>query len=115
MLKGSGAPSLNVGAGEPCAGVPCKATWGIFALEAPQVMSSGVPSAGFSVSMGPLLPRLSFWQIPDLNSWILPLRLSETVWVFAHLSIFAIRLPLQLVGAMRLIVHLPPKSHSRAG
>lgn len=37
VLKGSGSPSLNAGAGEPCVGghLACKATWGIFALEAP--------------------------------------------------------------------------------
>ena len=37
VLKGSGPPSPNAGAGEPRVGGPlaCKATWGIFALEAP--------------------------------------------------------------------------------
>lgn len=31
VLKGCGAPSLNVGDGKPCAG----ASWGVFALKAP--------------------------------------------------------------------------------
>ena len=70
VLKGSGPSILNLGAEEPWVGGPltCKATWGIFALEDPQVMSSpGVPSAGFCVSMGLLFPCAIFLANPRLS------------------------------------------------
>lgn len=72
MLKGSGAPGLNAGAGGLLAR---KAICGIFALEASWVMSSpGFSSARFSVSTGLLLPCLFLGKskifIPGFFLWV---------------------------------------------
>lgn len=96
-------------------GDPAKPPWGVFALEVPQMMSSaGAPLDGFSVSMGPLLPCLSFFG--ELKTLIPRFFLfdCQRLCVCAHLSVLVHLVSFTAGGSHVAHVHLSLKSHSNA-